>query len=115
MTSPGDYGFNKGLETKKDISQSMWCKNGEYTIIFNVSRPRTIRLSLHSNTHSLVPKHKPEGMAKDAYHNPIPDTDNFRVGKPSFNIQPAEEKWFPHTRAASQTALHVAEDERGGG
>ena len=54
-------------------------------------------------------------MAKDAYHNPIPDTDNLRVGKPSFNIQPAEEKWFPHTRAASQTALHVAEDERGGG
>ena len=50
-------------------------KDCEYTMILNVSGPRTICLPVHSNSHPLAPKNNSEGMAKDTYHNPIPATD----------------------------------------
>jgi hypothetical protein len=38
----GDYGFNKGLDTKKDISQSMWSKKGkELRVYHDIQRIQT--------------------------------------------------------------------------
>ena len=102
----GDYGFNKGLEMKRIYISVNWGKNCEYTLIFNVSRPRMIRLPLST---TLLPC--PKTTRKEWPRTPIITPSQLhtsRVGEPSFAIQPVEGHWFPHKKAANQTALHVA-------
>ena len=114
----GDCGFNKGLETKKDISQSMWYKKGKKLREYHDIQ----RIQTQNNPSTRPQQYLPSGAQTQLGRNgqgrlsqSPSQIQTSQVGKPSFNIQTAQENWFPYTRAASQTALHVAEDERGGG